>query len=324
MGKQEHKNCKPPKYKIGDKFFHLDQELTLIESCRKYDKNNHSRIWWTFRCSKCNQVSNKIEKDFGKTGCPVCHNMKTVKGYNDIATTHPWMMEYLVDKEDGYRYRASSHKKVEAMCPHCKTKKTINIDNLHRRGIGCTVCSDSLPHGEKYMVSMLNQLGVEYVREYSPTWASGKRYDFYLPTYSTIIEVHGEQHYRIHPNSKFGRNKTIEDEQENDRYKKKLAIANNIQNYVVLDNRLSLSSSLKENIISSPLFKILSVSSEEVDFNKCHIDALSNTYLRISDLYNSGIDYKDIAYAVGYHEHSVRQILKKYRDGVDNICPQLN
>ena len=47
MGKQEHKNCKPPKYKIGDKFFHLDQELTLIESCRKYDKNNHSRIWWT-------------------------------------------------------------------------------------------------------------------------------------------------------------------------------------------------------------------------------------------------------------------------------------
>lgn len=319
MGKQEHKNCKPPKYKSGDKFSHLDQELTLIESCRKYDKNNHSRIWWSFHCSKCNQVSNKVEKDFGKTGCPVCHNMKTVKGYNDIATTHPWMMEYLVDKEDGHKYRASSHKKVEAMCPHCKTKKTININNLCRKGIGCTVCNDGLSHGEKYVISMLGQLGIEYIREYSPTWANEKRYDFYLPTYNMIIEVHGEQHYDIHPNSKFGHGRTIKDEQENDRYKKRLATANNIQNYVVLDNRLSLSSKLKENITSSPLFQILSVSLEDVDFDKCHIDALSNVHLKILDLYGSGMDYKDIASVVGYHKCSILRILKNYRDGANNV-----
>lgn len=318
MGKQEHKNCKPPKYKSGDKFSHLDQELTLIESHRKYDKNNHSRIWWSFHCSKCNQVSKKAEKDLGRTGCPVCHKMKTVKGYNDIATTHPWMMRYLINEEDGYKYRASSHKKVRAMCPHCGTKKIIAIDNLYRRGIGCTICKDDLSHGEKYVISILGQLGVEYIREYSPIWANGKRYDFYLPTHDTIIEVHGEQHYKIHPNSKFGHGRTIKDEQENDGYKRQLAKTNNIQNYIVLDNRLSLSSKLKESIIASPLFQILSILPKDIDFDKCHMDALDSIHLKILDLHNSGMNYKDIASFVGYHKCSVLRILKNYRDGANN------
>jgi Zn finger protein HypA/HybF involved in hydrogenase expression len=91
------------------------------------------------RCSKCNQQFEKHRKDLWNKiiGCPVCRNLKIIKGYNDVATTDPWMVKYFVDKEDAYKYPSRSRKKVKVKCPDCGYERSIELNNLHKRGFSC-------------------------------------------------------------------------------------------------------------------------------------------------------------------------------------------
>ena len=68
------------------------------------------------------------------------------------------------------------------------------IDHFMRNGFSCPNCSDKISIGEKIMYLLLSDLGVDFIREYSFE-GSVSRYDFYIPMLSTIIEVHGKQHY---------------------------------------------------------------------------------------------------------------------------------
>lgn len=122
--------------------------------------------------------------------------------------------------------------------------------------------SGSFP--ERFMKSLLDQLGIDYAREKVFDWSAGtgsnarmgqKRYDFYIPTTSTIIEVHGAQHYDGGFESLGGR--TLAEEQENDLFKAELAKQNGIQHYIVV------------NAVSSD-FKFLRNSvSTNADFTTC-------------------------------------------------------
>ena len=73
-------------------------------------------------CSICNQQFEKNRKELWSrnTGCPVCKSFKVVKGYNDIATTAPWMIKYFSNKDDAYKYTMKSSNKVLTKCPNCK------------------------------------------------------------------------------------------------------------------------------------------------------------------------------------------------------------
>jgi hypothetical protein len=41
------------------------------------------------------------------------------------------------------------------------------------------------------MRSVLDQLYIKYIEEYTPIWSNKQRYDFYLPNYNLIIEIDG-------------------------------------------------------------------------------------------------------------------------------------
>ena len=83
--------------------------------------------------------------------------------------------------------------------------------------------------------------------QYSPKWANGKQYDFYLPKYNMIIELHGSQHYKARG--------FMEDQTDNDTYKRNLASENGIIKYYEVDCRKSVFSFIKDNIMLS-LFNI--------------------------------------------------------------------
>ena len=52
-------------------------------------------------------------------GCACCSGDIVVKGINDIATTHPKMIQYFVNKEDIYTHSYSSNEKILMKCPNC-------------------------------------------------------------------------------------------------------------------------------------------------------------------------------------------------------------
>ena len=213
-------------------------ELTSHEVTQSSGK----KVWW--QCEKGHEWEASVASRTGGNGCPYCANQKVLKGYNDIATTHPQYAKYFANVEDAYTYTYNSRKKVELKCPDCGHTKAIQIATLTHRGFSCDLCSDGISYPEKLMASILTKLNIEFIKQMS--YNNGEhRYDFYLPQYNTILETHGIQHYEQSP-----RGRSLEYEQKNDRYKRELAISNGIlnENYHEIDCRHSTLEWCKPNI----------------------------------------------------------------------------
>lgn len=125
-------------------------------------------------------------------------------------------------------------------------------------------CSEGISgsYPERLMSSLLSILGVDFAREQTFPWSTGvvdetghsstKRYDFYIPSLSAIVEVHGSQHYDGGFENLGGR--TLEEEQRNDRQKEDLAKAHGIKHYIVINALSSTLSYIKESILSNKYF----------------------------------------------------------------------
>ena len=214
-------------------------ELTPHEVTQSSGK----KVWW--KCSKGHEWETSICDRTRGNGCPYCSNYKVLKGYNDIATTHPQYTKCFVNIKDAHTHTYSSNKKVELKCPNCGHTKAMQITTLTHQGFSCDLCSDGVSYPEKLMASILTKLNIEFIKQM--LYNNGEhKYDFYLPKYNAILETHGGQHYR----GWCGNEEDFLWQQENDRYKRELAISNGIlnENYDEIDCRHSTLEWCKPNI----------------------------------------------------------------------------
>lgn len=191
------------------------------------------KVWW--QCDNGHEWEATVNNRAKGSECPYCSNKKVLKGFNDIATTHPHLVKHFANVEDTHTHTYSSGKRVELKCPGCSHTKTMQVSKLTGRGFSCDLCSDGVSYPEKLMSVVLSKLGIEFSKQLS--FDNGEhKYDFFLQDYNTILETHGEQHYM---QSRRGR--SLEQEQENDRYKREIAIENGIlnNNYHEIDCRYS-------------------------------------------------------------------------------------
>lgn len=230
------------------------------------------------------------------TNCPCCCVPPRVvsEHINSIVAkeeTH-WMIDYF---EGGYNeaklYTPNSSKRVHFVCPLCRTKqsKSLKVASLNHRGLSCECCSQTKPLTERFMSSVLNELGVSFITQLSNLdfdWCETKRYDFYIPSLNMIIETHGGQHYK---DTAYGK---LEDVKANDEYKHNLAKNNGIEHYVVIDCRYSDETFIKENIINSELSKYFNL--ESLDWNNIIERTKSNEKQMIWDYWKQN-PYKSFA-----------------------------
>ena len=197
---------------------------------------------------------------------------------------------------------------LEWVCPNCDyiffqmPSKIVNNKSF------CQRCNDKCSYGEKYISEFLNQLNEVYDKEKKFDWSDNRRYDFYLPLYSLIIEVHGKQHYCSSDFSYLG-GRTYLEEQMNDEYKRELAMANGISWYVELKS--SDSFDFVHNIMQSILPTILNFKYDDVDWELCHQQAIKSKTFEICNYYES--TEKDInVLAQKFHcsYNTIRQHLK--------------
>lgn len=142
------------------------------------------------------------EKEF-KNGrkCPKCSGKVLIVGYNDLSTTDPDIIKFLLNKEDAYKYSRCSHKYVWVVCPVCGYKRTMRVQELTHKGMSCSKCSDGLSYPNKFSYNVFEQIREqykEYQSEYSPEWAGRLRYDNYILLKNgqeIIIEMDGGFHY---------------------------------------------------------------------------------------------------------------------------------
>lgn len=189
-------------YNIGDTINNVVVlEQLYIESERKSQKGKMKH----YKCKCLNDGYEYIvlESELKNSkGCPVCSGKRVLVGYNDLATTNPEIIKYLLDKEDGYKYTKGSHKIIWVVCPHCGYKKSIKVEELvYNGGLLCPKCSDGLSYPNKFAYNVFEQLHEQYAlynSEYSPDWAGRMRYDNYIVLKDgrkLIVEMDGGFHY---------------------------------------------------------------------------------------------------------------------------------
>ena len=310
------------KYKIGENIKDEKRDLTIIDLKYKNDKNDHKQRFCKYHCNKCNNEDwiKESNLDTLQQGCNCCSSKKVVKGYNDIATTDPWMCEYIVNEEDWYKYSKGSNQKVYIKCPYCKTEKYYKISSLNTyHSIGCN-CEDNISFSEKFIFKILKDINLDFTWHYSKSdcnWLknNNKTYDFYfkLNDEEYIIESHGLQHYEYQ-----GRGRTLEEEQTNDQYKYNLAIQNGIkpENYIVIDFRKSTLEWGKEHILNSRLAEIFDLSS--INWEECEEYALKNIVKEVCDYWHEHkeINREEVTTTLLMHifklsTNTIRKYLKK-------------
>lgn len=253
-------------YNIGD----IVKNKEILEISHK-----GKSIIYKYRCLNDGYIGSITQSNIKRNSgyCPVCTNCVIIEGVNDVSTTDPWMIPYF---KGGYNeaklYGANSKEVIEAKCPHCGKYKKIKIIDIHQhKGFACE-CSDKISYPEKCMINFLTMLNIDYKYQCGNTnftWLNSKyHYDFYIPHYNIIIETNGGQHYK-EVSTWIGLDKV----QQNDLYKRNMAISNGIKYYVELDCSESNIGKFKKSVMNSILPNIFNFKEKDIDWNK--IDELS-------------------------------------------------
>lgn len=264
-------------FNIGDTVEWNDKSIMILE---QYHKNQDK--YYTVKCEKCNGEYEVREGNiFHKRGCPYCNGKKVLVGFNDIATTNPELQQYMLNKDNAYKYLKYSGKRISWLCPICKTVvKNKPIYFMTEKGFSCPRCSDGISFPNKLMFNLLSQTSLDFEKEKSLLGNTSMRYDFYIKKISTIIEMHGGQHYI----DAFGT--TYEEVNKRDVLKREFALNNGIKHYIEIDARKSEFNFIKHNIINSKLKELIDLSI--IDWEVCYKETIKPIIPLVCELWNKG------------------------------------
>ena len=222
----------------------------------------------------------------------------------------PDLWECLVDKTDK-NICCNSTQRRDWLCSICKnTIKDVSVRNMHKRRKGCVCpsCNSSISYGEKVIYNILMQLNQEFEMHKTFSWSDNREYDFYMND-NCIIEVHGIQHYKYSFLNTKGR--SLEEEIDNDIYKEKLAKANGVENYIIIDALESNIDYIKNSIEQSELCNVLKLSL--IDWEQVSLCACSNLHMQVINMWNQGEkDLNVLSKQTKYSKNAIRNILKRY------------
>ena len=292
------------KYNIGDKIQCKDGSYSTILE-KTVGKRNESA--YVCKCNK-GHIYERLQTRIDRN-CPYCSNKIIKQGINDISTTNKDLFSMLVDKDFGYTHCETSQEKTDFKCPTCKRVIYKSPYLIKHQGLCCPHCSDGYSYGEKFIMNLLNVIGVDYITQYSSkdaTWCENYRYDFYIPSVDCIIEVHGLQHYEDCSWC------SCEEVQKNDLNKKELA-EKYVSKYIVLDVRYSTLKYIKQSILRSELDDILMLYcfSNKFTWKELHKKSISPIIDEIIKYYNNGItDVTELANLLKISNPTIVRYLK--------------
>lgn len=113
----------------------------------KLTVGTHKKVWWI--CPKNHSFMQEVRSKVKGIGCPVCSNKLVLKGYNDLATTNPELLEEWDYKNNDlvhitpYNITKGAEKKVWWICNQCKQSYQ-NFAYSKKVNIGCPYCSSKI------------------------------------------------------------------------------------------------------------------------------------------------------------------------------------
>ena len=259
---------------------------------------------------------------FRGQGCPVCSGRHAIDGVNDISSGRPDLIQYFLNKEDAKGTPVYYNGKKDFRCPHCGYVVSKIVSDVSANGFKCPVCSDGISYPNKFVASVLRQLSdrctiyreqrFSWSKAISVPWRDKPKtmiYDIYIPEINTIIECHGEQHYRENPSFRT----SLEYQKENDKIKEQLAKDNGM-NYVVLDCSRSTMEHIKQSIMESELPGLLDFNEDDIAWLDADRIASGSKVVDACNLYNNDLGIDDIADELMIHRDTAKKYIKKGRE----------
>lgn|GEM_PF-1577120 len=312
--KKRNKPTKQYRHKVGDILESVSfGKLKILKQIRM-PHNKSTQKGYKYECLICGNKEDITEVGLDKNyGCNVCSipSHKTLRGVNDLWTTHPEIAKMLKYPEIGYTISHGSNSYQIFICPNCGCEKSFLLNNLIKRNFSCPKCGDKVSYPEKFMFSILEQLDLDFTTQLSKStfkWCNTYKYDFYIPSLNCIIETHGLQHYE-----ESGRGRSLIEENWNDNFKRVLAITNkiDINNYIIIDCRLSDLDFIKNSILNNKKITNL-FDLSNINWMKCEEYAYSSMVKKACDLWNSGVDtVVKLSDAMKLGKNSIRKYLKQ-------------
>lgn len=306
----------PFKYNVGETVntpssdVYIRKQVRMFDGIKKSTGSRASKKAYIYQCEKCHYIGLRAEKNFEKYGCPVCSGSMCKWNINSTAIMYPKMIELFYKMEDAYDYGYNSHKKVDFVCPNCKSLlKNKMINNVVNNGLQCPFCSDGVSIGERIMRSFLKESNIEFEMHKSFPWSDRRNYDFYLPKYNMVIEMQGMQHSGMKKadfSSVGGR--TSNEERMNDKYKLNLAEENGYT-CVWIDCQKSDFEYIKWTIRSNIELAINKINTETVDWKKIELDSQKSLLLEAVKMWNNYYTSSEIKQLLGYCSSTINNWL---------------
>lgn len=302
-------------YKVGEIVKTNSGDVKIEKLIRMNLKTRNCAIKsYEYICLKCENKNTVTEDNLKKgKGCPICCKSSSIirVGENTFYDTYNYLMKYIKNPEDAKKFLPHTNNMILTKCNICRYEKEKSINHLSRFGYSCSMCSDSISYPNAFVASFVNQLKDDAIfEERSLEWAYGRIYDVYIPSLNMIIENHGAGHY-IEGFERMG-GRTLNEEKENDSFKRKNAFKNGIEYYIELDCRKSEMKYIKKSIMKSELPSILNFKESDIDWIKCHTDTFKSITHEVCKLWESGIDSSwEISKELGISINSVIRNLKK-------------
>lgn len=258
-------------------------------------------------------------------GCPYCAGQKILIGFNDLWTTDPDVAKMLSDPNVGYEVSRGSKRMVDWTCPKCGKHKMSYPKQVVSYGLACSACSDGISYPNKFMLSVLKQLKIDFKNEVSKKvngfeWVKDYKYDFYVESnYDRyFIEMDGQFHYDDYFVSH-------EDVRNIDIIKDKLAFNHGINmiridcNYPNMNQRFEY---IRQSIQDSRLSDIFDLTL--IDWDKCNIDGTKSLHIEAANQYNNGLSIREISNNLCISYSTVYSWLKRLsKEGLCSYSPKL-
>lgn len=306
-------------YEIGQQI--IKDNIDIIITDRKREKGKDK---YKIYCNKCHFDSNSFyfhqeyKEEYWIDSnhierlkfCPCCFGRIVKPGINDIYTTAPHLINYLINKDDGYKNTKCSNKIKNLKCPDCKRKLHTLLSNVYYFGNPC-ICNDGYSYPNRMIYYTVLELKEktnnveEWEREYSPEWIKPKRYDMYIKYNGIkyIIEMDGGIGHGNICNLDTETKKRIEIDKEKDKIAKEHGFI-----VIRIPCVLKFLIDIKDEIYNylKNYFPV-----DVIDWNMVLDNSFRNIHKQICDDYeNTNLNIKEISQKYHYSEVGIRAILR--------------
>ena len=149
----------------NDKAYLIEEWASELNNCelKDYPFGTSKKVWWKCRKDLRHIWDDTISHRKDGRGCPYCSNKRIMIGVNDLATTHPELIEEWDENNDlkPTEVTYGSRNKVNWICPKNHHYEAVIASRAN--GTGCPICAG------KIVLKGYNDLATTHP-EYAKDW----------------------------------------------------------------------------------------------------------------------------------------------------------